>query len=428
MTTQVNITVGGNGLQQQLSADVSANRFRQLNAARDNALAIKAQSANTAAAEPTIYTSPRSAPRPEPAATRQGYPVAVAWAYEWDPIYRSSQDSIQSPDQPLVWVPNRCPVTLFAENGSSVEVTFPQIASPHIELSQYAKEPFTTFMRADIGDTRYYAYHNFQRSFNFSLPIGPDTHIICLSASARTSWEFQRQLNGFYQTVEGSTSQTILLASDSIRSFFVSPTSLRELSVPTAFRNVLKDIEQADQSFNAFHPMNSSYYGGGCIGFNVGEYRPNYYGPSVALHSTPSIFSYLARYEDAPEAYLDVTNPNDDEAIVEYFNDNVYNYKGDWLKAFEHVYEDGERVIPTELDYPLQKRSLLAPYAFTSTRSNPKSKVTVPLSVTAAYNAYQDEYQGGPRTSLYSTWDWGNPAYCRQQLYALGFTNADLTP
>jgi hypothetical protein len=25
-------------------------------------------------------------------------------------------------------------------------------------------------------------------------------------------------------------------------------------------------------------------------------------------------------------------------------------------------------------------------------------------------------------------WDWKKPAYCRQQLQALGFTDADLTP
>ncbi len=30
--------------------------------------------------------------------------------------------------------------------------------------------------------------------------------------------------------------------------------------------------------------------------------------------------------------------------------------------------------------------------------------------------------------SLYSTWDWGKPAYCGQQLLALGFIPADLTP
>jgi hypothetical protein len=29
---------------------------------------------------------------------------------------------------------------------------------------------------------------------------------------------------------------------------------------------------------------------------------------------------------------------------------------------------------------------------------------------------------------LYSTWDWGEPRYCRQQLLALGFTPADLKP
>ena len=30
--------------------------------------------------------------------------------------------------------------------------------------------------------------------------------------------------------------------------------------------------------------------------------------------------------------------------------------------------------------------------------------------------------------TLYTTWDWGRPAYCRQQLLALGFTEADLSP
>ena len=35
-----------------------------------------------------------------------------------------------------------------------------------------------------------------------------------------------------------------------------------------------------------------------------------------------------------------------------------------------------------------------------------------------------------PRTvgQLLAAWDWGNPAYCRSQLLALGFTTADLTP
>jgi hypothetical protein len=29
---------------------------------------------------------------------------------------------------------------------------------------------------------------------------------------------------------------------------------------------------------------------------------------------------------------------------------------------------------------------------------------------------------------VFYAWDWGKPAYCRQQLFALGFTAADLTP
>jgi len=367
-----------------------------------------------------------------------GYPVAVAWTHQWDSIYKTTYATTYAPDQPVVYYPNRCPSTLYAKNGRSVEVTLPDVVSPHLDVSEYAREPFTDRLRADRPNIRYYADH-YGRSpelDQFSLPVGPDTQLVCFSVSIESRWERHEPdaQGSYYEFVSGSTSY--INASDSIRIFLVSPTTLREVSVPSAFRDIIEEVEEAytDNRFRlAFNPLLTPQNGGGNIGFKLqgeyGIYRPNYNLPSTALHTTPSIFPYLTKYKDAPHEYLDVNNPSDEEEIVEYYDDYVFaNYTGPWLSVYQPEFLDGEPVYPTELIYPIQKRNLQAPYAFSSTRPNPRSKVTVPPSVTAAYNEYQNQYQGGPRTFLHSTWDWGKPSYCRQQLLALGFTAADLTP
>jgi hypothetical protein len=51
-------------------------------------------------------------------------------------------------------------------------------------------------------------------------------------------------------------------------------------------------------------------------------------------------------------------------------------------------------------------------------RINRSQTATVPVA----------SYVPGLLSQVVSTWDWGNPAYCRQQLLDLGFTPEDLTP
>ena len=59
-------------------------------------------------------------------------------------------------------------------------------------------------------------------------------------------------------------------------------------------------------------------------------------------------------------------------------------------------------------------------------------KYTVPITNSSVlshpYNNYPGIGYDYTTTVDLQAWDWGRPGYCRQQLYALGFTAADLTP
>jgi len=414
VTTQINIAVGGEGLRQRLGAETAANRFRQLNAARDNALALEAQINAVTAQEPPRYTTPTTAPGPLPAATRISYPVASAWVYQWRGI-DTTNSTPTAPNQPAVWNPNLPPATVYNAAGNSLQVTFPTMTSPHCDLSQYVREDSTGRRVFYQGNDRFYADFFTPRLLNlFSLPVSKNTQLVVLSTLVRATWTFQDYDDTTGAYINQTSTTTTQLASDSIKILLVSPETIRQINVPSTFRNVIKDVEQSllDQDYPGFLVMTDGYPRG--VGYHP-DGSELYSGPL----NTPSTFSFLNDYTTVP---LGTYVPHfDDIAVYEFIRDTFApTYTGPWLVQ--------DKVSTNQLTFPIQKRSLETPYSYVSTRPNPRSNTTVPASVISAYSQYQTQYQGGPDTTFVGSWDWGNSAYCLQQLLAWGFTTSDLTP
>ena len=459
MTTQVNITVGGEGLQQRLSAEATANRHRQLNAARDNALAAKAQSANTAdAAVPTIYASPRRANRPEPAATRQGYPVAMARTQQFSRNYYITP--LEGPEYTF----------LIAEEVFTNTLPVKSVPGGNYDPSGYY-ESYSVFdtdqIQNDIElkipvnkDTMICVYFRTWRRYEWLLPYPPanlqggsgvySAFLHWAEYLARTGeyrFDFRAEYNSLPERRERTAEYSICVV--------VNKKSARAIPMPSQLKAKLRAATY--QSYTPPTPTTRDIIQNGelrryitlpggargpepAIGnlgglFHLGLAGANlfdvtgYSDNSEYLLGTPSIFTWLANplssYDITPATY----SISDPPATI-----NARYWQPD------NKTDNADGSVTLKLPYTTRKvtqisnfNDYLEPW-LPRYKANGYTKVNVPASfdlygpVHPELNRNYRIFEGINVDILSLTWDWGRPGYCREQLYALGFTAADLTP
>jgi hypothetical protein len=156
---------------------------------------------------------------------------------------------------------------------------------------------------------------------------------------------------------------------------------------------------------------------------------------------TPSIFTWLA--DPVTNSDISINSPYWDIDTVRsaYGQSAPYiyidGYAGVGGSNTYTINQDGSAIIL--FPYTRDKISLLQPswivgyelQNLTNPKANPKARKIIAQSIMDEVSSlYSVSSPGGAPTfyPLYCTWDWGKPSYCRQQLLALGFTTADLTP
>lgn len=128
--------------------------------------------------------------------------------------------------------------------------------------------------------------------------------------------------------------------------------------------------------------------------FGMGSLKTNYHGSFGKFYSTPAVYSYL-------KGDMNLISPLTKE--YSYMREEFFN-------------NAPKRYIDVNLDDELTNYKL-----HHLTRQTPVNiEQAMPAQV---FKKVRLGYRG-----IYNGWDWGDPNYCRQQLLALGFTNADLTP
>lgn len=153
---------------------------------------------------------------------------------------------------------------------------------------------------------------------------------------------------------------------------------------------------------------------------------------------TPSVFAWLTNPVEQDEGYWS-SNPYADIAKVkEDFGNNAPSIYLDGIDLAFPGYgqfstnQDGSFTF--DFPYTTQVVDRLEPIypsrgSFKNSRANPKSKKVLSKGVLDDLDNFKySDYQYQPCYPVVCAWDWGKPAYCRQQLYALGFTAADLSP
>jgi hypothetical protein len=164
-------------------------------------------------------------------------------------------------------------------------------------------------------------------------------------------------------------------------------------------------------------------------------WNPSPYGYTY-LRGTPSVYQWLANPVEAgaqyaeiasvpyyssknPPVFVDgaasagettfVVNPDGTATLLFPFTKDRITVYDAWL--YNYFYADW---------YPILETPNLA-------NANYKTchKVKVPAELVNKIDSRLEHFN---RITFASAWDWGRPGYCRQQLLALGFTAADLTP
>lgn len=130
----------------------------------------------------------------------------------------------------------------------------------------------------------------------------------------------------------------------------------------------------------------------------------------IGLSATPAAFNVLNNFEEFVNS---ASSPITDTFVKTY----VPAFAGDNL--------------PWRYSHPNENSTAFTPYVYTGTP--PVSWSSSPANEILANFPVDWKPSGKTVTNLndentVSVWDWNRPDYCRQQLLALGFTSADLTP
>lgn len=379
MSTNINITVGDNALLDAAKLQQEANRQAQLNreaskrleaqatAARIAALATQGRDANGNLITGAPFTQPQIERRP--AANRlSGYPVALALGGFNTPSAR----------QLTLWPKAKYQVI-------SLTKTIPDIG-----VSYYV--PANGLMGSSNGDfvTLYQRLRNFEQ---MALPVGKETLIYCFYSNTAIGESTVTNASVLFETFTVADGPNAV-AHETYFCAVVSKNQIREITMPPLVRTAM-EAQTPLMIWNpatTYGPINEFGGVGGVsgyfshpTGFPAARDNPNLRF-EIGGNSSPSIFASLGQPTPTPPAFALAACQLDGTCVFDTINGG-----GD-------------------------------PYGWDLTR-NPDADVPTYQKNRAASTAYP-----AGLFSSFSAWDWGNPAYCRSQLLALGFSEADLTP
>ena len=242
-----------------------------------------------------------------------------------------------------------------------------------------------------------------------------------------------------------SVTSTSRKLKDTARSFIIGKSTVREIQTPSIYADKLRAVFGAtSNSVGVVYPQGIAQ-----LAITADYESPGDWNNSLNDLTSPFAYGLLEEYNSfygTGGTRVDVTTPS---AFGFLNNHGQYNYTNDYYPTWEYIKNKYAPAAPSTwlyattkpdnedtrtwpiisnppLDYTFSYNSIYNSEISLNQKQNPKSDLAINNTVLMSYLAL-------PPSSLLVThpleaWDWGNPTYCRQQLYALGFTAADLTP
>lgn len=214
-------------------------------------------------------------------------------------------------------------------------------------------------------------------------------------------------------------------SSTAFKCFMVRSTGVTEISAPTTLRNKLTSYLPVRNWGGNFASINVAQYlncnGTSQTNFYAGRGEPfeltfNSFAPPVPSLGVPyGITSYAAPQFATPGIFTVLENPANDAQYEQVNQNDIDTIKTAFLAGVATP-NYGLQPIP-RIDTQSQQ-----PTTYMVGIVKPPSNVLVPEDRVRPNRRAIFAYNGD------FVWDWGRPAYCRQQLLSLGFTEQDLTP
>lgn len=496
MSTNINITVGGNSLVDQAKAQQAASRQAQLNKEQQARTEAEAESKRTSAltaqglsptGTPLTGTPPRTQFRlDEPAANRQKATDIFGYFYIEQDAYVDGKFGFYvscGNDSANQFIP-------YPEVADFPDLLLPYLAGGELTGERkpaFQTPPFYTLRYDSLGRllgsfspsgdatvwkpsydafwsyttglvTAVYIkaiYRQYQNSYYQVLPVGSGAAIVCigmLTVKTATVSAIRGDRDKYY----GQSPECIYEISpenykefsfdrrhtEQFHAIYVSNNQIRYIGeAPSGWVNKIKNLplyqEVNDESMTSLQKQLSTYsyynspaYPGSCAQgdqpvqvtyvydklFNnfdmsplFSNYQKGYKFLADLVTNTPAAFEILNNYQSF---VADSPSPITDAFVKSY----VPSFAGDSLKW---------RYAEANPDF-----NAFTPYLYQG--QPPTSWYTSPVEI---LDNFPSEWKKSGKivenmnpNNWQAVWDWNNPAYCRQQLLALGFSSADLTP
>lgn len=283
---------------------------------------------------------------------------------------------------------------------------------------------------------------------NMVMPVGGDRMIFSI-------WWDWHITAGFPLQVFTLPPQLDVLRSDTIRTFVISKRAIREIPTPATYLDSLNSL---------FSTPNKSYWNNSWLYsqvFNYGHINSyqnllsqgngafSWYHGCTVNNATPSAFGVLANHGTL-DSSLDAT------PTLSYVRSKYAQAAPSvGIVAPGHIMGADKNVATSFTWQQFKTPNPLPRYIFCTTGPSAEKdtlaanytgalstntieiipagkKLTIPITnlsiLSHPYNDYASSSAIRYKTVDLQAWDWGNPAYCRQQLLALGFTADDLKP
>lgn len=452
MTTQVNVTstTGGQQLVDRAKTQQGASRFAFQEKQASVADAKKVQRQN--AARTGASSSQDVDADGKSIQSVDGYrPLAIkddlAANRFGQALLAGAQSSYQAPDQFLAF-PRYQVNTMAASGGYPNYVTPPPSAQPGQtiqilyepdwqgqDFSEAYVPPGSACVEIDAGVFLCHSSssYSWEKNIDFILPAGGKNFVVLLKYTNLATGHRSVAINDAFTLYEDR-----FLTSSVSKALLVSPDKVKEIPVPSETSSYLdthlpdlapnttpitdydaRNEEVLTPNFDPDLYEQSRLYGNANFttlafarSFGLGVYR--YDGTShnqAANYWTPSVFALLKGDLSLPSG--SVTDYSQMESILDGLPlpNRYWSLDGPLLPGFNANAKTKVAIVPSAA-----VSNFLEPIG-----PGALQEKVVDVQIRASDFYFQF-------FSFAYAWDWGNPGYCRQQLFDLGFTAADLKP
>ena len=252
----------------------------------------------------------------------------------------------------------------------------------------------------------------------FTLPLNKDTFVWCYfirEAFLEYTEEYNTPVPNSNTTTPGPSGQTTKGAC-----MLVGPKSARDIPMPSLLYNRLVELNppfDIDVVPSLVSESSFSNYGISSLntGFTSVASAPQsqlYFDDPLRKFYTPGIYDYILQTNTsqpfAPQVTLKACG---------LANTCLYNPEGVLTSYGFDATRNPDVAVPVYRPFPPRVKLFEENVPFSWVENFEERPPETFLSNTFALNQ-----------NVFGAWDWGKPGYCRSQLLALGFTEADLTP